>query len=103
MADNVDVSNSSSSSNPDIPVRTTETSDSKHVQHMLIDSLQAFRQDDASGTVTYYGFAAAGTATSAAAWKIMKHTTSNPQSIEFADGDGAYDNVWDNRASLSYS
>lgn len=103
MADNVTVSNSSASSNPDIPVRSTETVAGKHIQHMLIDSVQTFRQDDASSTVSYYGFAKVGSATSAASWKIMKHTKTNPQSILFADGDHEYDNIWDNRASLSYS
>jgi hypothetical protein len=103
MADNVTVSNSPSSSNTDIPVRTTETSDSKHIQHMLIEAAQAFRQDIASSSITYYGFAKTGTATSAASWKVIRHTTTNPQALEFADGNHAYDNIWDNRASLSYS
>ena len=37
MADNVDVSNSPTSINPDIPVRTTQTASNKHIQHMRID------------------------------------------------------------------
>lgn len=37
MADNVDVSNSPTSINPDIPVRTTQTASNEHIQHMRID------------------------------------------------------------------
>ena len=37
MADNVDVSNSPTSVNPDIPVRTTQTASNEHIQHMRID------------------------------------------------------------------
>ncbi len=37
MADNVTVSNAPTSVNPDIPVRTTQTTANKHIQHMRID------------------------------------------------------------------
>ena len=37
MADNVDVSNSPTSINPDILVRTTQTAANEHIQHMRID------------------------------------------------------------------
>jgi len=37
VADNVDVSNSPTSINPDIPVRTTQTAANEHIQHMRID------------------------------------------------------------------
>ena len=60
--------------------------------------------DEASSTVTYTGYAAVGTATSAASWKIKKITVSGTvTSITYADGDTNYNNIWDNRASLSYS
>ena len=57
--------------------------------------------DKASDTVTYVGVAARGTATSAAAWKIFKLDTTSGLSKKWASG--AYDQVWDNRASLTYS
>lgn len=60
--------------------------------------------DAASSTVTYLGYAKSGTATSGAGWQIKKVMTSgNVTSIAYADGDDNYDNVWDNRASLTYS
>ena len=53
----------------------------------------------------YHGWAAPASATSAAVWRIKKFTYSNNRltQTEWADGNGEYDNIWDNRASLSYS
>ena len=60
--------------------------------------------DDASSTVTYVGLADPGSATSAAVWQIKKLTTSGSvTTVTLADGNSNFDNVWDNRASLSYS
>lgn len=60
--------------------------------------------DVASGTVTYFGFAAPSTATSAAGWRILKQTVSGSiTSILYAGGSLEYSFVWDNRASYSYS
>lgn len=62
------------------------------------------RIDEASSTVTYIGEAAPGTATSSALWRVKKiDSTTNPTKIVFADGNDLFDNVWDDRASLSYS
>lgn len=66
--------------------------------------LKAFRLDADSPTVQYLGYAAARTATNAAAWQIKRLTISGESVIaEWADGDVEFDNVWDNRASLNYS
>jgi len=53
----------------------------------------------------YLGEAPPGSATSAAAWRIQKYTYSgsNLTDTQYADGDEEFDNVWDDRASLSYS
>lgn len=64
--------------------------------------------DKASDTVTYIGCAIAGSNTAPntadARWKIKKiDSTSNPTIVVWADGDTEYDNIFDNRASLSYS
>lgn len=58
--------------------------------------------DDTGGTYTYFGFAAPSSATSAARWKI-KRLTQATNVFQLADGNDQYDNVWDNRDSLSYS
>lgn len=60
-------------------------------------------QDDASATVSYYGFAAPGTATTAATWRIMRKSVSgNVTSYRYADGTDTFIKVWDNRASYTY-
>lgn len=58
--------------------------------------------DTTTADTTYIGKAATGTATSAASWKISKLDDSTGR-LTWADGDANYDNIWDNRASLSYS
>ena len=69
----------------------------------ISESVYTTRIDEASGTVTYIGTANPGTATSAASWQIKKIDSTNPTSILFADGDSSFNNVWNDRASLSYS
>lgn len=64
---------------------------------------ETLRMDEASATVTYVGTAAAGSSEASAVWQIKKIDSTNPLSIRWADGNGNYDNVWTNRASLSYS
>lgn len=60
--------------------------------------------DEASATVTYVGEAATGTATGSASWRIKRLTQSGTVLlIEWADGNGNFDNIWNNRALLSYS
>jgi hypothetical protein len=52
---------------------------------------------------TYVGKAAIGSATSAAAWQIFKIVdTGGNLAITWADSDALFDNIWDNRASLTY-
>lgn len=58
--------------------------------------------ETSSTTYTYFGFAVPATATSAAKWKV-KRLTNSTSTFTWADGDDQYDNIWDNRASLSYS
>lgn len=60
--------------------------------------------DDVSSSVAYYGKALPGTTTSSASWQIMKKTVSGTLTTYlYADGNASFDNVWNNRASLSYS
>ena len=65
---------------------------------------RAEQYDDAGGGVAYHGWAAVGTATSTGSWRIRRITTTGSDvAIDWADGNANYDNVWDNRAALSYS
>lgn len=61
------------------------------------------RLDRPSATLTYVGKALPGATGSAASWKIFRVDTSSGLVITHADGNANFDNVWDNRASLSYS
>lgn len=57
-------------------------------------------------TTTYVGRAAPDSATSAAVWQILRITedsSAGTTATAYADGNTNFDNVWDNRASLSYS
>lgn len=61
---------------------------------------------DGSDNMIYLGKAIPGTATATAAWQIRKMTydgSDNLTVIELADGNDDFDNIWDNRAALSYS
>lgn len=61
--------------------------------------------DQVNSTTAYAGKALPGTLTSSANWQIKKLTfgTDGDVTTQFADGDSNFDNIWDNRASLSYS
>lgn len=59
--------------------------------------------DDSSDPVLYIGKAPTGTLTSQPFWQIIKLDETTGLVLAYADGDGNFDNVWDNRASLSYS
>jgi hypothetical protein len=58
--------------------------------------------DFTSTTVIYFGWASPGASTASAIWKITRFTISTGAE-ESADGNSTFDNIWDNRASLSYS
>ena len=65
----------------------------------------ALRYDEVSATEAYLGEADEGSATSGAVWRIKKLTfgPGNDVVTEWADGNSNFDNIWDNRVSLSYS
>lgn len=59
--------------------------------------------DDVGGGVIYYGFALPASLESAPAWRIMQETSVGADStFKWADGNKDFDNVWDDRESLSY-
>lgn len=65
---------------------------------------QSTRVDEASSTVTYFGFATVGSSEASSVWKIKKLEVSGSiTSLKYADGNTNYDNSWSNRASLTYT
>jgi len=62
--------------------------------------------DFVGDTLIYRGWANPGTATSAPSWRIRRTTFVGADEDvvhEWADGNANFDNIWDNRASYSYS
>lgn len=60
--------------------------------------------DEASSTITYYGLASPGTATSSAKWRILrKQVVGNITKYRYANASAEFDQIWDNRASLDYT
>jgi hypothetical protein len=53
----------------------------------------------------YIGTASPGSSTASAVWRTQKYlyTGVDVTSVLYADGNAQFDNVWDDRASLSYS
>lgn len=59
--------------------------------------------DDASATVSYIGEAAVSSSPAAAVWRIRKIDSTSGTSILYADGNTFFDNIWNNRAALTYT
>jgi hypothetical protein len=60
--------------------------------------------DEVSSTLTYVGEAVPGTLQATALWRIKRISiAAGVTTIEWADGDSNFDNVFSNRASLAYS
>lgn len=66
----------------------------------------ATRVDDTHGTpdITYVGEADPGSLTSAAVWRVKRITDDGTEftTVQWA-GTGVFDQIWDDRASLTYS
>lgn len=61
---------------------------------------------DGSGNAIYLGLAEPGTATSAPLWQIRKLAydgSGNLLNTKWANGSRAFNSIWDDRVSLSYS
>ena len=64
-----------------------------------------FDIQDTDSTKIFIGYASHGTATNVASWQIKLITLDAngvPVSLQWADSDEAFDNIWNNRTSLSY-
>lgn len=65
----------------------------------------ATRVDFDGETIIYRGEAVPGSAESSAVWRIRRITLNaeGDATTEYAEGDAQFDNIWNDRASLSYS
>lgn len=67
------------------------------------DSNQALRVDDVTTpNVVYLGYAEIGADDADPVWRVKKIVTTSGADITWADGDDEYDNIWDDRISLTY-
>ncbi len=76
------------------------------LQRANADNLATQLDYDGGANPIYIGLATPGTATSTARWLIKKLTfdgSDNPTAIKFANGSPNFDQIWDDRASISYS
>lgn len=89
-----------------VPVAEGLGYDGQGLQRLNANNL-TMQLDYNSGTnPIYIGVASPGTATSSALWKIIKLTfdgNNNVTAIQYANGTPNFDQIWDNRSSLSYS
>lgn len=62
-------------------------------------------ENDVNGNPIYIGYAALGSAKGDAVWQIRKMTFASNYltDVRFANGALSFNQVWDNRAALSYS
>lgn len=79
--------------------------DGQHAQRLNASNLSLLIDYVGGANPIYIGTAAPGTATSEDKWKITKLTYdgNNVTSLLYAAGTPNFDQVWDNRSSLSYS
>ena len=67
------------------------------------DEVYDIEIDTSVAGVTYVGQAQPGTAKSTAAWRIKKITDSaGGSSVDWANGNAEFVNIWDNRLSYTY-
>lgn len=60
--------------------------------------------DEVNGNLTYIGRAKMGSTGAQAVWQIRRLLkTGTATKIEYTDGNRRFDNIWDDRATLSYS
>lgn len=77
---------------------------SRLARQVFEDATEATRIDEVSASITYIGTAEIGTLDSAAKWRVKRmNKVGNVTSIEWANGNDSAINIWDNRASLTYS
>ena len=71
--------------------------------HRMLSHTYDYQIDATSTTTTtYVGWAERGSATSDNKWQIRRVVYTSGHILTFADGDELFDNIWDDRTSLTY-
>lgn len=63
----------------------------------------ALRYDEVDANTAYLGLAPINSANSASVWQIKKLDYTTGVDVRWANGNQGFSNVWDNRASLTYT
>jgi len=82
-------------------VHETQEHNNRNNPRYTLDGAQALKMD-ITATFKYIGEAVPGNLTSASRWRIMRLTIAD-NTIVWADGNGDFDNIWDDHLILSYS
>jgi hypothetical protein len=85
-----------------LSVETLEYDPSGVMRSKVTNNL-ATRLDDTADPVLYLGKSPIGSSTSDPVWQIKKVDTTSGVVITWADGNADFDNIWDNRTSLTYN
>ena len=73
---------------------------------LFIKNISYVASGNGAGKEEYVGYAEPGSADASAVWQIQKlvyDSNNKISTVRYADGDLKFNNIWDNRASLSYS
>jgi len=65
--------------------------------------IDEFIVNSTNSKIMYIGVAAIASSESVAVWQITEYNTTSGVTAKMADGNDDYDNIWDNRESLTYS
>ena len=89
-------------------LESTDEDLDERVEALELEELATYAvRIDEVGSIIYVGNAAPGALESGAVWRIQRITFTTAgeadADIEWADGNSAFDNIWDDRATLSYS
>ena len=87
----------------DIGVGTAESRVSSNNALPTSSPSYALKLDDSVSPITYIGEAVTGSLGSDAVWRIKKMDETSGLVITWADGSAAFNQIWANRASLTYS
>lgn len=80
------------------------TAEIAHSLDILASNYATQIDDTTTASVTYIGKAVIGSSPASAVWQIQKIDESvSPSTIKWADGNNAFDNIFNNRTSLTYN
>lgn len=82
---------------------STETKQDQIISALSVVSYDLLLDNTTTSDITYIWEASIWTATSAGSWRIKRLNETSWLNVGWADSNTNFDNIWDNRASLSYS